>query len=1270
MKSHAFLAILLLIISLSINAEITTDGSLGSRANLPGPNYLIGADLGQQHGGNLFHSFQDFNLNSAESATFSGPNSVQNILSRVTGGNPSNIDGLIHSTIPNAAFYFLNPNGIMFGPNARLDVQGSFHASTADYLHLGEGGRFDARNPNDSILTIAPIESFGFLNNPHGTIQINGRGILNESETPRALLQVPEGKSLSLIGGEIHLSQGVDELPLEILTEGSPEEIQAAEYRNQHFSQLYASGGTLNLASIQQAGEIVLTKNGLNSTATLNGMIQLEQEAFISTTGKSGGNVFIRSGQFSMDNSTIYSRTLGIQDGGVIDIRADNIELNNLSKIRGGTENTGDGTDIQLSANESIYLNNNSPLNTESGNMSNLNQQMGDAGHISLQAKDIEVKNVYIANGIFSSNTFGTGQGGDIRLSAENSLNIVDNSVILAGTFGNDTFAGKSGDIYLQANTLNVDSNIAAASYGRADAGQLVITSGQLYVGSTDEISPYLSTNGFEQGNGGKITIQADDIQLENGAIISTTTSGKGKAGDINIQVSNQLIIQGAGGEFGVATGILSTSSAIVDNTQTGDAANIHIRAKEIITETGGRIDAGSKAYFPTATSGQAGNIFLEIENALILTGVNPYGENYQGFGSVISARNMGNSGDAGNIQIQAGSVSVLDGALIETGTDNENYGGNIQIQANKHILISGDASQITLNDPAWSQLAYLVMFNPPTHNQSTSGIYSHSTSSAMNSGNSGQIELSTPQLTMSRQSQISTSNQGGGKAGQITLNVSKLVLSDDALIRSNSDLVNQFTFDSISTRDNRLVSTGTVVKTLDIGEGKAIYQINLGNTLVNLMPITQVADMTELKQVTEQVQLSYLYGDMVIVENAGNGQSARFLYVYSDAVNETWTKIDENSQVILEHADFSVDVTTFIGGTQPPYKDGTKIHVKDIGHGKAADFVYSIVTSVDSSTELAWGKAYRVKYYQVADTTALHDLAANTDLLIGTQVDIGQAENGNPARFVFDGNDWVRFGQVLEIADVPARENLVLAQPGHISHFPNGDSIYTGNKWIDLGQTHRVSNLAERNVLNAQHGDLVKVADVGNGRHDAFLYADGKWIQQIRGGNAGQIVVNADKIQLINGSEISTGSISGGGGSITLNVDKLVFLTDSQVSTSVQEGAGNGGDLSLNPEFVILENGKIIARANEGHGGNINITTTGIYTFPPKSTSTIDASSKLGIDGSVHVESPDVNMDDFLVILPGGFTEVQLKQCDNGEIENPSTFKVDLTSKKILPFE
>jgi len=129
------------------------DGRLGAAGPLAGPNFAIPDTLGQHVGNNLFHSFSQFNLTSGQSATFSGPAGITNVIGRVTGGAPSSIDGTVRSTISGAALWLINPSGLAFGPNARLDVQGSFHASTASYLKLGSGGRFDAANPGASVLT-------------------------------------------------------------------------------------------------------------------------------------------------------------------------------------------------------------------------------------------------------------------------------------------------------------------------------------------------------------------------------------------------------------------------------------------------------------------------------------------------------------------------------------------------------------------------------------------------------------------------------------------------------------------------------------------------------------------------------------------------------------------------------------------------------------------------------------------------------------------------------------------------------------------------------------------------------------------------------------------------------------------------------------------------------------------------------------------------------------------------------------------------------------
>src|SRR5690349_5794884 len=100
--------------------QVTLDGSFGTSGTLSGPNYIIPDTVGKTVGHNLFHSFSQFNLNNGDFATFSGPNTIQNILTRVTGGNPSSIDGTIQSTIPGANFFLINPKGVIFGQNAQI----------------------------------------------------------------------------------------------------------------------------------------------------------------------------------------------------------------------------------------------------------------------------------------------------------------------------------------------------------------------------------------------------------------------------------------------------------------------------------------------------------------------------------------------------------------------------------------------------------------------------------------------------------------------------------------------------------------------------------------------------------------------------------------------------------------------------------------------------------------------------------------------------------------------------------------------------------------------------------------------------------------------------------------------------------------------------------------------------------------------------------------------------------------------------------------------
>jgi filamentous hemagglutinin family protein len=180
-----------------VQAQIVTDGSVGPKVSLRGGEIEIGANLGTRTGDNLFHSFEKFGIAPGQTATFTGPGTIRNVISRVTGGEISNIDGTLRSTVGQADLYFLNPAGVMFGPNARLDVPGSFHVSTAHELRFADDVSFSALDKSGSGLTVAAPEAFGFLGKAPKPIQVD-----------RSQLRLTPGKVLSLVGGDLMIDGG------------------------------------------------------------------------------------------------------------------------------------------------------------------------------------------------------------------------------------------------------------------------------------------------------------------------------------------------------------------------------------------------------------------------------------------------------------------------------------------------------------------------------------------------------------------------------------------------------------------------------------------------------------------------------------------------------------------------------------------------------------------------------------------------------------------------------------------------------------------------------------------------------------------------------------------------------------------------------------------------------------------------------------------------------------------------------------------------------
>jgi filamentous hemagglutinin family protein len=611
MSYHLRIASLIIAINLlNVQAEVVLDGSFGRNESLSGPNFDIGANLGQQVGTNLFHSFQTFNLNQSEIATFSGPNQIRNVISRVTGGNKSTINGTLRSLMPQADMYFLNPAGIIIGEQAKLDVQGAMHFSTADELHLGKDGKFVATNPQNSLLTVAPPSAFGFLSDTPGTITLQGSQIM-----------VSEGKTLSLIGGDIDIQEN---------------------------TQLKASEGRLNMASVNSQGKVTPTSTGLERDYSAQGGNLSANHAKLDVSGDSAGSIYIRAGQFKLDNSEIFARPQD-QDGEVIDITVTDLMVLN-SLISNSTYGAGKGGAIIINAEGTVMLS--GLFYGLSSNALSDKANAGYAGNISVNAKNLSI----FEGSRISSSTWGPGKSGKIDINITDTITLSD---ALIATTSESIKAGNAGEIAIKARnlTLTDGAQITSSTFGQGEGGKITINvadtislAGALVL----EDYPFLYSSGLfvsaenaettETGSAGTVELTAKHLEIKEGAGISSITYSSGQGGQIHIDVAESIKVSGTVDSSlsetqkqQVIKGIVSASK----EGSTGNAGHIVVNTPLLILFDEGRIST-------SAEIAQAGEIELNVTQLQVSDN------------ATITSESAG-AGDAGNIHLVANRIDIKD---------------------------------------------------------------------------------------------------------------------------------------------------------------------------------------------------------------------------------------------------------------------------------------------------------------------------------------------------------------------------------------------------------------------------------------------------------------------------------------------------------------------------------------------------------------------------------------------------------------------------------
>jgi len=263
----------------SASSGVSTDGTLGPAINLTGPAYEIPHDLGALSGKNLFHSFEKFSIANGESAIFTGPADIANVISRVTGGEISSIDGLLRSEVGTADFYFINPSGVVFGENAQVDVPAAFHVTTADEIRFENGYVFNAVNPASSSLSLSPPKSFGFLSPQPASISLNG-----------SYLEFKPGSAISMSGGNLSMAG-----------------------TNSSMALLKSDEGTIRLTAVGNSGSEIPVNAGI--VTGLTGNIDMDGGALV-TWGNGGGIINLNAGDVAVNFSRIHCDNNGGLDAG------------------------------------------------------------------------------------------------------------------------------------------------------------------------------------------------------------------------------------------------------------------------------------------------------------------------------------------------------------------------------------------------------------------------------------------------------------------------------------------------------------------------------------------------------------------------------------------------------------------------------------------------------------------------------------------------------------------------------------------------------------------------------------------------------------------------------------------------------------------------------------------------------------------------------------------------------------------------------------------
>jgi filamentous hemagglutinin family protein len=1199
-STTAILTSVLLPFATIATAQVTPDGTTSTTVNSTPTRFQI--ENGDRAGGNLFHSFGEFSIPTGSEAYFNNANDIVNIFSRVTGGNFSNIDGLIRAN-GTANLFLINPAGILFGPNASLQLGGSFFGSTANSIVFPDG-EFSATDlDNPPLITInAPI-GLGFRDEP--------QPIINQSTANNLGLQINPGEIIGLIGGEIAISgNGVPSADSEPI------------------SNITAQGAKVWLGGLAEAGTVTLDEN-LNPSLP---------------------NDVTRADIFLVDGARI---DVASASGGEISLIGNNVILTGASQLFGGI--TADSTSIEAQAGD-ITIDATGAVNlSEESNIINrvFENATGNSGDINVTAESLSLtEGGYLSASLLQESQ---GTGGDINVNTTGAVTLDgvgegENPEIsrMASVIGTGA-KGEGGNVTINAGSLSItngallNTQVFAATEelpgGKGDAGDITINAeGTVTISDFNEASSQnssiISTLQIDaEGNAGNVSVTAENLNLTAGGTINSSTFGQGNAGNVNLEIENNLEIN--------SETAFSAISSNVENNAVGNGGNVTINAGSLSLLQGGQIQAGVRGQIQgfVAGEGNAGNVTVNVDRDLLISGFNgvPSG--------ILSSLGIGTvESNAGNVSVTAENLNLTAGGTINSSTFGQGNAGNVNLEIKNNLEIN-------------SETAFSVISSNVDHNAV---------------GNGGNVTINAGSLSLLQGGQIQAIVRdenlqqelaaGKGNAGNVTVNVDGDLLisgfngfSSGILSYSGIGTVESNAGDVSVTAENLNLTAGGKVSASTFGQG------NAGKVTINASDTISA-----------------------IGENSPDSVSGIFSTVEASGVGDAEGIDITTANLTLEEGGV-VNASTFGQGNAGQVTINASDTISAIGENSQGS-VSAIGSTVGSSVDSTTGKSI----VAVGDGGGIDITTANLTLEEGGVVNASTFGQGNAGQVTINASDTISatgtssqgfasaIGSTVGIFTNPITRELTIAEGDAGKVTVNANSLK-----LEDGAAINSSSFGRGNAgaIELNINDAIELKGTSNltlnGIEQSFssgiFSSINTFTNPITGeltiaeGDAGNVTVTAENLNLTDGGRINASTFGqGNAGKVTINASDTIsvigensqnFLVSGIFSTVESGAVGNAEGIEITTANLTLEEGGVVNASTFGKGDAGGVSITASDTISVTGTSSQGSVSTIG--STVGSFADSTTGKSIVAVGDGGGIDITTANLtlEEGGVVNASTF-------------